>query len=151
VCKRYQDLLSIAASNYDLRMMTGGMIVMLVASVVSAAKLYPLLGDSSLANWSFLAITLSYVGMMFASSYVEEEQNFWYWIACGWLMALFLKQYVSSRAGSPAFADLVRSKRNGHGGKVILLTLALLRVVRRWNQTGLLHGPSLPLSHSKFK
>jgi hypothetical protein len=31
--------------------------------------------------------------MMFASSYVEEEHNFWYWIASGWFFALFLKGY----------------------------------------------------------
>lgn len=28
---------------------------------------------------------------MFASSYVEEEQHFWYWAATGWLALLAIK------------------------------------------------------------
>jgi len=37
-------------------------------------------------------ITTAYMITMFASSYVEEEQQFWYWIMAGWMIVLFLKR-----------------------------------------------------------
>lgn len=43
-----------------------------------------------------LSITLAYGMMMFASSYVEEEQHFWYWATTAWLMLLWVKKYVIS-------------------------------------------------------
>lgn len=37
-------------------------------------------------NVWFVGVTSLYGVMMFASSYVEEEQQFWYWITSGWLV-----------------------------------------------------------------
>jgi len=28
---------------------------------------------------------------MFASSYVEEEQQFWYWVVSGWVTVLLIR------------------------------------------------------------
>jgi hypothetical protein len=40
--------------------------------------------------------------MMFASSFVEEEQHFWYWSASGWLAYLYFAECVlSSRTAKP--------------------------------------------------
>jgi ethanolamine phosphate transferase 2 subunit G len=56
-------------------------LAMLLASVVTLA---PHLYQSrlrSILKYEFLSVALSFGGIMFASSYVEEEQQFWYWIA----------------------------------------------------------------------
>ena len=37
-------------------------------------------------------ITVLYGVMMFASSYVEEEQHYWYWMTSAWLVYLALAQ-----------------------------------------------------------
>lgn len=39
-----------------------------------------------------LCLGLSLGSMMFASSYVEEEQQFWYWMISGWLGYLWCKR-----------------------------------------------------------
>lgn len=82
-----------AASNYDLNMMAAGMVFVFIACAVSLVGLVPILESSSPPNLTLLSVALSYALMMFASSYVEEEHNFWYWIASGWFFALFLKGY----------------------------------------------------------
>jgi ethanolaminephosphotransferase len=82
------------ASNYDLRLMAAGVATMFAALVLAIANLVPLMGDSSSAELLFPVVTVAYGVMMFASSYVEEEHHFWYWIATGWFMVLFLKEYA---------------------------------------------------------
>lgn len=37
-------------------------------------------------------VFVAYGIMMFASSYVEEEQHFWYWTSSSWLGWLLLKR-----------------------------------------------------------
>jgi hypothetical protein len=32
--------------------------------------------------------------MMFATSYVEEEQHFWYWATAAWMAYLYASKYV---------------------------------------------------------
>lgn len=91
---RCQDFLSMAASNYNLDWMSTGIAVTFLASVASVFSFVPLLESSKLANWFFPAATLAYGIMMFASSYVEEEHHFWYWVASGWFIAIFIKGYI---------------------------------------------------------
>jgi ethanolaminephosphotransferase len=80
--------MSSAASNYDLtRLLLGTGIAF--ASVILAALASP--NGSLLLNTDgafALLLTALYGVMMFASSYVEEEQHFWYWIAGGWIVYL---------------------------------------------------------------
>lgn len=82
--------MSSAASNYDVsRLITGASVAL--ASVVMTT--FSATGGMSLLNTDGafgLLLTALYAVMMFASSYVEEEQHFWYWIAGGWFA------YVSS-------------------------------------------------------
>lgn len=91
---RCQDFLSMAASNYNLNWMSAGVAVTLLALVLSVFSFVPLLESSKLANTFFPAITLAYGIMMFASSYVEEEHHFWYWVASGWFIAIYIKGYI---------------------------------------------------------
>lgn len=91
---RCQDFLSMAASNYNLNWMSAGVAVTFLALVLSVFSFVPLLESSKLANIFFPAITLAYGVMMFASSYVEEEHHFWYWVASGWFIAIYIKGYI---------------------------------------------------------
>ena len=83
--------MSSAASNYDVnRLITGASIAFLSVTLAICSAT----GGMSLVNadGAFgLHLTGLYAVMMFASSYVEEEQHFWYWIAGGWFA------YLSSR------------------------------------------------------
>lgn len=88
---RCQDFLSMAASNYNLNWMSAGIAVTFLALVLSVFSFVPLLESSKLATVFFPAITLAYGIMMFASSYVEEEHHFWYWVASGWFIAIYIK------------------------------------------------------------
>lgn len=91
---RCQDILSMAASNYNLSWMSAGMVVTFFASLLSIFNFIPVLENSKLANLFLPAITLAYGIMMFASSYVEEEHHFWYWVASGWFIAIFINKYA---------------------------------------------------------
>lgn len=41
-------------------------------------------------------MTILYGVMMFATSYVEEEQHFWYWATAAWMAYLYAAKYVRS-------------------------------------------------------
>jgi hypothetical protein len=84
-CRRAQDIMSSTASNYDVPRLFSG-IAIASASIVSTI----------LAAWNlsvfqrrdcvcYFLILILYGIMMFASSYVEEEQHFWYWVTGGWI------------------------------------------------------------------
>lgn len=83
-----------AASNYDLKLMSIGMLALGVGSISASVAFFTRPFDSKLSLIVLPTLALSYGGMMFASSYVEEEQNFWYWVSSGWCFALFIKEYV---------------------------------------------------------
>lgn len=87
--------MSSAASNYDIPKLQVGITIALVAASVALLALWttPVVIDSSTA-WAGV-ITVAYGAMMFASSYVEEEHHFWYWVASGWLGWLYVKRYVA--------------------------------------------------------
>lgn len=83
-----QDLMSSMASNYDIPKLVFGEALALAAGVCSLLTV-TWLGTNTVGNILPLAlITLSYGGMMFASSYVEEEQHFWYWASTFWIAHL---------------------------------------------------------------
>jgi ethanolamine phosphate transferase 2 subunit G len=88
--------MSSAASNYDVtRLMIGSALAatsVLLAGIAALAGMTLLNADGVFA---FVMATL-YGIMMFASSYVEEEQHFWYWIAGGWVAYLGCLKYVST-------------------------------------------------------
>lgn len=90
-----QDVLSSASSNYDINLMATGIAFVLLGFLCSLIGFVSILEKSRLANVMFFVMTIAYAVMMFASSYVEEEHNFWYWVASGWFFLLALKVYVS--------------------------------------------------------
>jgi ethanolaminephosphotransferase len=93
---RCQDVLSMAASNYNLKLMITGTVLTFLSSILSIFGIFLSSENSRLANLFFPLSTLLYGVMMFASSYVEEEHHFWYWVASGWFICIFVKGYVLS-------------------------------------------------------
>lgn len=71
-----------------------GTALIFVAFVVSMTYLVPMLDGSITAASSFAFTTILYGVTMFASSFVEEEHHFWYWVASAWAMILLLKEYA---------------------------------------------------------
>lgn len=86
--RRAQRSLSSIASNYDMsRIMTGQAIACISLGLVVVAAVE--ISEISQTSWYVLAIvSVAYGIMMFASSYVEEEQHFWYWVMTAWLFVL---------------------------------------------------------------
>ncbi|EFY87233.1 sulfatase, putative [Metarhizium acridum CQMa 102] len=120
--RKAQDLMSSMASNYDIPKLALGQALALVAvgcNVLAMTRL----GTASVGNiLPLVVVTVSYGGMMFASSYVEEEQHFWYWSSTIWIGHLGLGAIRRTQAAS--------------SGLRYLLALAVIRLVRSWNQTG---------------
>ncbi|KAI1344282.1 GPI ethanolamine phosphate transferase [Xylariaceae sp. FL0016] len=116
-----QTFMSTMASNYDMDRLTAGGVLATVAS--SAAVLAVVRSvHMPLDNLVPLSlITILYGIMMFASSYVEEEQHFWYWSTSTWLFYLTIKRQT----------NLMR----GHF-LMVCAGLGLMRVIRSWNQAG---------------
>ena len=89
-CKSAQDTMSSTASNYNLSCLTLGSIVSFVSVILSLVALRPKYSQITSTGAFFTSLLALYSIMMFASSYVEEEQHFWYWTASAWFFYLFL-------------------------------------------------------------
>jgi ethanolaminephosphotransferase len=90
-----QGLLSSASTDYSVSYMYLGLATLLVSVLVLGPHLYQSRLDI-LLKYEFIFVTLSFGGIMFASSYVEEEQQFWYWIMTTHFVFAFLQRYSSS-------------------------------------------------------
>jgi ethanolaminephosphotransferase len=90
--KEAQDLMSGTASNYDVKMLVTGQAVAALAFVMATAAAWPFFKKSFKATFPFIIVCLLYSIMMFASSYVEEEQHFWYWTSSAWLFLLCVRR-----------------------------------------------------------
>ncbi|RMY82112.1 hypothetical protein D0862_12122 [Hortaea werneckii] len=134
-----QKSLSSVASSYDMSKMICGILALAASlglAIVSFRHVWP-----PSAAGVFLALTsLLYGVMMFASSYVEEEQHFWYWLtpACTLIMSVVTlkKSQGTERRVTVATAALV--------------IIAVHRVVERWNQTGQKHAGAPDIVHGFF-
>ena len=94
--------MSSTASNYDVSYLVMGIVLASISILLAIVAIWsrPLL---SKPDGIFFVFTLILYGlMMFASSYVEEEQHFWYWITGGWVAYISCVQYVQgmSKIGS---------------------------------------------------
>lgn len=112
--------MSRAASNYSMPSLLIATALALVGTLVSFFLSWPTLKNDKTSSALFGLITTLYTIMMFASSYVEEEHNFWYWMTSIYLSLLFLKTVPKSRTTATS----------------VVVAILLLRIVRRWNQTG---------------
>lgn len=84
--------MSNTASTYDFHKLTYGIGMAAVSALLALLAWTPARKQSTVGLFAFGVTTLAYGGMMFASSYVEEEHHFWYWAASGWLTYLALKR-----------------------------------------------------------
>jgi ethanolamine phosphate transferase 2 subunit G len=120
---RAQDLLSGTASNYDLVSMKIGILLSSISLWLCLPSFIPRIWSSGFEAFLLIVIMLLYAITMFASSYVEEEHQFWYWSSAGYLIMLYCKD---SRFG-----------KAGPGAAIGTATASILfGVVRRWRQTG---------------
>ncbi|KAM5433367.1 major facilitator superfamily transporter protein [Microsporum canis] len=117
-----QAVMSSTASNYNLTRLYQGIalsgLAFFIALYACAQK-----GCHGAAAVGYMCLILAgYGALMFASSYVEEEQHFWYWMVSGWIFYLYWK------------SSNKREFKSGYTSAFVLA--ALTRVMRRWNQTG---------------
>lgn len=132
--------MSSTASSYDLpRLAIGiGLAALATASGIANAST-GLLKPQATGLWASI-LFIAYGLMMFASSYVEEEQHFWYWASSSWSGWLLLKRWEMR---STLMCDLLISYRrnavtspNSSEFWFAVSLVLLLRVIRVWNQTG---------------
>ncbi|KAI4726791.1 alkaline phosphatase-like protein [Aureobasidium sp. EXF-10728] len=131
-----QDILSTTASSYRVDRLLKGAAVSAVALILAI--------NSRQSNWpptsaglGFALIATFYGIMMFATSYVEEEQHFWYWATAAWMACLYAaKTKITGLRTSIIFSSFV--------------LLALHRLSTRWNQTGQKHAGDPDVAHTFF-
>ncbi|CAI7591340.1 unnamed protein product [Penicillium manginii] len=127
-----QEVMSSTASNYDMSRLVGGLLILALATSLLLPRIYHEFSQTVSTGIFLVFMVVGYGSMMFASSYVEEEQQFWYWICSGWMF------YLHMRSESPQNSS--RRKAGSSPFRLIkLATLGLIashRVLRRWNQTG---------------
>ncbi|PYI23311.1 GPI ethanolamine phosphate transferase 2 [Aspergillus japonicus CBS 114.51] len=147
-----QEVLTNAASDYNLRQLLLGIGAMALAVLLLLPNAYKQL-SISMHSGAFLAgLIVCYGGMMFASSYVEEEHQFWNWTFSAWTFLLHVK--AASRRSCASSEQLPIS--NGPFSSSILAhyaTLALFathRILRRWNQTGQKFAAEPDIAHNFF-
>ncbi|KAK9469340.1 alkaline-phosphatase-like protein [Lipomyces arxii] len=130
-----QDLLSQAASNYDITsMITGIGLTVWIATVTCKRALTS--SDDKVANAS-LAFVLFCNGLaMFGSSMVEEEQYIWYWIATGWFTLMFIQG---------------ARKRSGRACETAIGFLAVMSVMRHYHHTGQKYAGSYDIAQGLSK
>lgn len=80
------------ASEYDLWKLHLGTAVALLATITILIPCGTLSMKATLADLWVASISLMQGCMMFASSYVEEEHQFWYWVTSGWFVWLFFER-----------------------------------------------------------
>ena len=122
--RKAQRALSTTASNYGLSNMYIGTAVAAVAvslAFIGAGSSIWCLRPGALA---LHFVNISYFGIMFASSYVEEEHQFWCWALSAWLIILGCK------------ASRTQSASEDHVSRTPLLAIILFGILRKWNQTG---------------
>lgn len=90
-CRRAQEVMSSTASNYDIPRLVIAIGISAASFVFAALASWPKVKFSPLDGCYFFLTTALYGVMMFASSYVEEEQHFWYWFTGGWLALLRIR------------------------------------------------------------
>jgi len=134
-----QDTLSSVASSYDIPKMVAGMGISFVSLVLAGISL-PELWPPSTAGVFFAFTCTLYGVMMFASSYVEEEQHFWYWLTPAWIVILTANALTHT-------GDLQR--KMGLASACVTV-LAVHRMAVRWNQTGQKHAGEPDIVHAFF-
>lgn len=121
--KDVQRDLSGTASKYDTSSMFLGILLAALCCIPRHSLYSPQANGSRFATYAFFFVEATYSATMFASSYIEEEHQFWYWISGAWLVILLMMQ---QRCATSEPAQLIRNT-----GVCLLFGLT-----RRLNQTG---------------
>lgn len=124
--------MSSTASNYDVSRLCLGLMVTAIAVLLVSRTVFRECRRSAHTGVFLVFMIIGYGSMMFASSYVEEEQQFWYWIWSGWMFYLHIR-FEASRLSSRSTTGSPPARY------AALATLGLAisqRFLRRWNQTG---------------
>ncbi|KAF2184722.1 GPI ethanolamine phosphate transferas-like protein 2 [Zopfia rhizophila CBS 207.26] len=136
-CRTAQDIMSSTTSNYNVSRLILGTALAFLSFTLTMLSIRSKLSSISSTGIFYTLILLLYGILMFASSYVEEEQHFWYWSASAWFAYLFIaesrKEWFSKWVFHPA-----------------VMLLIVTRTLRRWNQTGQKHAGAPDIAHSTF-
>lgn len=138
--KSAQHLLSGTASNYDLFKMSAGIGLAITSLLLAATSVPECTFDTLVSGSAFTLTVLCHSLTMFASSYVEEEHQFWYWILEGWLIYLSVKE---QRLVSWYSALLPR-------GLLLTTVSVLFGIVRHVNSTGQKYAALPSISSAVF-
>jgi len=84
--------MSSTASNYNVQRLHTGIAVATAALVTILTITIPTARKADMTGMWLGFVVVMYGVMMFASSYVEEEHHFWYWVTSGWLGWLSVKK-----------------------------------------------------------
>ncbi|KAK5098809.1 major facilitator superfamily transporter protein [Lithohypha guttulata] len=118
-----QVQLSGTASKYNEKSMFLGIVLAVLCCFPPRISYDTHLNKSGFTSAFFFFMQATYSATMFASSYVEEEHQFWYWITSAWLVSLAVRQ---QRIDTKDSGTLIRS----------IGSCVLFGIVRRFNQTG---------------
>ena len=88
--------MSSTASNYDVGKLYLGALLSISSFVLCFGSLLHMARWKLLSAFGTIIITILYGIMMFGSSFVEEEQHFWYWSLSGWIAYICSKRQVTS-------------------------------------------------------
>lgn len=133
-----QEVMSSTASNYDMTRLCAGVFILAIAASILVPTIYSEFSATLATGLFIMFMVTGYGSMMFASSYVEEEQQFWYWICSGWIFYLHIRSESSSRKTRVRSSSGSSSSLNSFWLlKIATLVLFIThRFLRRWNQTG---------------
>lgn len=131
-----QKIMSGAASNYDLRYLALGICIIGLAVMLTIPTTLKVISGHQYSGIFLTMTTLLYGAMMFASSYVEEEQQFWYWIFTGWTFYLHARSFQHQRSFSVKSGKAIRPLACVISMTEVFILALSHRILRRWNQTG---------------
>ncbi|KAF2731244.1 GPI ethanolamine phosphate transferas-like protein 2 [Polyplosphaeria fusca] len=134
-CRTAQEIMSSTASNYDVPRLVFGTALAFLSVVLSVLAIRPDIRNPSFSGLFYTLTLILYTVLMFASSYVEEEHQFWYWLTSAYFFALFLSSVQKQWLPWPILHPAV-------------MLLVVFRIARRWNQTGQKYAGAPDIVHS---
>lgn len=124
--------MSRTASNYNIPRLCVGLFITGIAALLVFPSTYAECARNRSSGGFLGLMIITYGLMMFASSYVEEEQQFWYWICSGWIFYLHIKSESTRLNPHKRAQSLSFMSQNG----ITIVFAISQRLLRRWNQTG---------------
>lgn len=141
--------MSSVASNYNITLLQLGIAIGIFALLCAVSSVWiasprkrPQQSSLNPSLVWLALITSAYSAMMFSSSYVEEEQHFWYWVNSAWAVWLYLTRSVLYNTRGNISDPLTTRYNNVNAILPIaaLVIASMNRVAIRWNQTGQKHA-----------